>query len=100
MWGMAAWAAGILALLVVLPLAARKGRDDLTASHRNALGEPDGSDPVWPVVLVPVVIRVVLVTSAVCWRAARRWRRGSAGEPSARVCRLARAGSPDGHSRR
>ncbi|MER6251583.1 DUF1648 domain-containing protein [Streptomyces sp. NPDC001584] len=71
---MAAWAAGILALLVVLPLAARRGFDDLLATHWNALGEPDGSLPLWAVVLVPVVIWVVLVTSAVFWRAARRWR--------------------------
>ncbi|MFF2793079.1 DUF1648 domain-containing protein [Streptomyces sp. NPDC058049] len=71
---MAAWAAGILALLVVLPLTARRGFDDLLATHWNALGEPDGSHPLWAVVLVPVAIWIVLVASAVFWRAARRWR--------------------------
>ncbi|MFJ6483636.1 MULTISPECIES: DUF1648 domain-containing protein [unclassified Streptomyces] len=73
-WGMAAWAAGILALLVGLPLAARRGFEDLLATHWNASGEPDGAHRLWAVVLVPVAIWIVVVTSAVFWRAARRWR--------------------------
>ncbi|MFI1064215.1 DUF1648 domain-containing protein [Streptomyces spororaveus] len=73
-WGMAAWAAGILALLVVVPLAARRGFGDLLATHWNAFGRPDGSLPLWAVVLVPAGIWIALVASAVFWRAARRWR--------------------------
>ncbi|MEV7561742.1 DUF1648 domain-containing protein [Streptomyces sp. NPDC089795] len=71
---MAAWAAGILALLVVVPLAARRGFDDLLATHWNAFGEPNGSLPLWAVVLVPVAVWIVLVAGAVFLRAARRWR--------------------------
>ncbi|WP_037883875.1 MULTISPECIES: hypothetical protein [unclassified Streptomyces] len=71
---MAAWAAGILALLVVVPLAVRRGFDDRLATHWNAFGEPNGSLPLWAVVLVPVGVWVALVVSAVFWRAARRWR--------------------------
>ncbi|MGZ9928520.1 DUF1648 domain-containing protein [Streptomyces sp. NC-S4] len=71
---MAAWAAGILALLALVPLAARRGFEDLLATHWNASGEPDGAHPLWAVVLVPAAIWAVLVTGAVFWRAARRWR--------------------------
>ncbi|MER6448131.1 DUF1648 domain-containing protein [Streptomyces venezuelae] len=74
MWATAAWAAGILALLVVLPLAARSGFEEPLATHWNASGEPDGAHPLWVVVLVPTAIWIVLVTGAVCWRAARPWR--------------------------
>ncbi|KOG46020.1 hypothetical protein ADK75_28910 [Streptomyces virginiae] len=73
-WGTASWAAGILALLVVLPLTARRGFEDRLATHWNAFGDPDGSLPLWAVVLVPAAIWIALVVSAVCWRAARRWR--------------------------
>ncbi|WP_109782890.1 DUF1648 domain-containing protein [Streptomyces sp. CG 926] len=71
---MAAWAAGVLALLVVVPLAAPKGFDDRLATHWNAFGEPNGSLPLWAVVMVPVGVWIALVVSAVFWRAARRWR--------------------------
>ncbi|MFB7252960.1 DUF1648 domain-containing protein [Streptomyces nojiriensis] len=74
MWGTAAWAAGILALLVLLPPAARKGFGERLATHWNASGEPNGSHPLWAVVLVPAAIWIVLVAVAVFWRAARRWR--------------------------
>ncbi|ARE78491.1 DUF1648 domain-containing protein [Streptomyces sp. Sge12] len=73
-WGTASWAAGILALLVVLPLTARRGFEDRLATHWNAFGDPDGSLPLWAVVLVPVAIWIALVVSAVFWRASRRWR--------------------------
>ncbi len=73
-WGTASWAAGILALLVALPLTARRGFEDRLATHWNAFGDPDGSLPLWAVVLVPTAIWIALVVSAVFWRAARRWR--------------------------
>ncbi|MGW6983822.1 DUF1648 domain-containing protein [Streptomyces sp. NPDC054932] len=73
-WWMAAWAAGVLALLVALPLAARGGLGDPLATHWNALGEPDGALPLRAVVLVPTTIWLVLVGGAACLRAARRWR--------------------------
>ncbi|MFI5672613.1 DUF1648 domain-containing protein [Streptomyces sp. NPDC051704] len=73
-WGTAAWAAGILALLVALPLAARSGLDDRLATHWGASGRPDGSLPLWGAVLLPASIWTVLVAAAVFWRAARRWR--------------------------
>ncbi|MER6778591.1 MULTISPECIES: DUF1648 domain-containing protein [unclassified Streptomyces] len=73
-WGTAAWAAGILALLVALPLAARRGFDDRLATHWGALGQPDGSLPLWGAVLLPASIWTVVVVAAVFWRAARRWR--------------------------
>ncbi|WP_279399240.1 hypothetical protein [Streptomyces sp. APSN-46.1] len=70
---MAAWAAGVLALLVVLPLAARRGLRERLATHWGGSGEPDGSLPLWATVVVPVVIWAVLVAGAVFWRAARGW---------------------------
>ncbi|MFG2989331.1 DUF1648 domain-containing protein [Streptomyces sp. NPDC048257] len=73
-WGTAAWAAGILALLVALPLAAHRGFEGVLATHWNAWGEPDGALPLWAVMLVPTAIWIVLVAGAVFWRAARRWR--------------------------
>ncbi|WP_234330851.1 DUF1648 domain-containing protein [Streptomyces sp. NRRL F-4474] len=72
-WGVAAWAAGILALLVVLPLTARRGLRERLATHWGGSGEPDGSLPLWAVVVVPAVIWAVLVAGAVVWRAARGW---------------------------
>ncbi|MFJ2747667.1 DUF1648 domain-containing protein [Streptomyces sp. NPDC087297] len=59
---------------MVLPLTARRGFEDRLATHWNAFGDPDGSLPLWAVVLVPAAIWIALVVSAVCWRAARRWR--------------------------
>ncbi|MFD5511624.1 DUF1648 domain-containing protein [Streptomyces sp. NPDC127051] len=73
-WGTAAWAAGILALLVALPLAARRGFRDRLATHWGAFGQPDGSLPLWAAVLLPASVWIVLVAGAVFWRAARRWR--------------------------
>ncbi|MFE6846791.1 DUF1648 domain-containing protein [Streptomyces sp. NPDC057686] len=73
-WGTAAWAAGILALLVALPTAPHRAYRDRLATHWGAFGEPDGSLPLWAVVLAPSAIWIVLVAGTVFWRAARRWR--------------------------
>ncbi|MGW0897019.1 DUF1648 domain-containing protein, partial [Streptomyces goshikiensis] len=75
MWGTAAWAAGVLALLVVVPLSMRGAYGDRLATHWGASGEPDGSLPLWAVVVVPAAVwAAVLVATAVFRRAARRWR--------------------------
>ncbi|MFD4135436.1 DUF1648 domain-containing protein [Streptomyces goshikiensis] len=73
-WGTAAWAAGVLAVLVALPLSMRGAYGDRLATHWGTSGEPDGSLPPWAAAVAPAAVWAALVAAAVCWRAARRWR--------------------------
>ncbi|MFE3606253.1 DUF1648 domain-containing protein [Streptomyces goshikiensis] len=73
-WGTTAWAAGILVLLVVLPLSMREFYGDRLATHWGGSGKPDGSLPLWAAAVAPAAVWAVLAAVAVFWRAARRWR--------------------------
>ncbi|BCM71146.1 hypothetical protein EASAB2608_06480 [Streptomyces sp. EAS-AB2608] len=74
-WGVAASGAGVLALLIGLPLAARGRLPDPLATHWSAgSGRPDGSLPLWAAALVPALVWAVL-TAAVAltlWRSGAR----------------------------
>ncbi|MFD7258473.1 DUF1648 domain-containing protein [Streptomyces sp. NPDC059874] len=61
-WGVVAWAAGVLALLVALPLAAGGRLPDRLATHWDSgSGAPDGSMPLWAAAVFPALIWAVLV---------------------------------------
>ncbi|WP_308369337.1 MULTISPECIES: DUF1648 domain-containing protein [unclassified Streptomyces] len=70
---MAGWAAGILVLLVTMPLAARDRLPRRLATHWGASGGPDGSLPLWAATLAPALIWAVLVGGVACWRVVRGW---------------------------
>ncbi|QNP71978.1 DUF1648 domain-containing protein [Streptomyces roseirectus] len=59
-WGVVAACAGVLALLVGLPVAARGRLPERVATHWNGSGEADGSMPLWAVAVFPAVIWVVV----------------------------------------
>ncbi|MEU8435305.1 DUF1648 domain-containing protein [Streptomyces sp. NPDC029216] len=61
-WGIAAWGAGVLALLVGLPLAAAGRLPDPVATHwSGGSAAPDGSMGLWAAVAFPALVWVVLV---------------------------------------
>ncbi|MEV6395424.1 DUF1648 domain-containing protein [Streptomyces sp. NPDC051907] len=61
LWGAVGWAAGTLALLVALPLAASGRLPERLATHWDAgSGEPDGSMPLWAATFFPALIWSVL----------------------------------------
>lgn len=72
-WGVAGWAAGILVLLVAMPLAARDRLPERLATHWGVSGGPDDSLPLWMATLAPALFWAVLVGGVACWRAARGW---------------------------
>ncbi|MFE0552343.1 DUF1648 domain-containing protein [Streptomyces pilosus] len=75
-WSAGGWVAGVLAVLVALPLAARDRLPDRLATHWSASGEPDSSMPLWAAAFFPALIWAVTAVGVVLvqWRA-----RGSAG---------------------
>lgn len=75
-WGVGAWAFGIAALLVALPLVASGRLPDRLATHWGGFsGPPDGSMPLWAAVLFPALIWVVLVLAV---GIGARWTGGAA----------------------
>ncbi|MFB6849416.1 DUF1648 domain-containing protein [Streptomyces sp. NPDC056373] len=61
--GVVCWSAGVLALLVALPLVAAGRLPDRLATHWDAgTGEPDGSMPLWAASLFPALIWAVTAT--------------------------------------
>lgn len=80
MWAAGGWIAGVLVLLVALPLAAGDRLPDRLATHWNAgSGEPDSSMPLWAATLLPALIWALLTAVVVLalWRT-----RGSSGGAS------------------
>ncbi|MEU3406897.1 DUF1648 domain-containing protein [Streptomyces sp. NPDC006670] len=74
-WGAAGWGAGVLALLVGLPLAAAGRLPDPVATHWTADSNgPDGSSPLWAAVVFPALVWTVVV-AAVLFGARRGPRR-------------------------
>ncbi|MET9886375.1 DUF1648 domain-containing protein [Streptomyces sp. NPDC006430] len=68
-WGVAGWAAGVLVLLVALPLAASGRLPDRLATHFDGgSGRPDGSMPLWAAVLFPALIWAGLAVGSVYLR--------------------------------
>ncbi|WP_315974733.1 DUF1648 domain-containing protein [Streptomyces sp. 3211.6] len=66
MWGAVGWGAGVLALLVGLPLAAAGRLPDPVATHWGAGSDgPDGSMPLWAAVVFPALVWVVVVAAVV-----------------------------------
>ncbi|MFJ3819952.1 DUF1648 domain-containing protein [Streptomyces nodosus] len=76
-WGVAGWSAGILVLLVAIPLAAEGRLPQRLATHWSGAGEPDGSMPLWGAVLVPALCWLVVAVGMVILGrrtdAAREW---------------------------
>ncbi|MEU3775373.1 DUF1648 domain-containing protein [Streptomyces sp. NPDC032472] len=71
------WGAGVLALLVAMPVAASGRLPDRLATHWSATaGEPDGSMPLWGAALFPAVIWAVLALGVAVFV---RHRRAAAG---------------------
>ncbi|GAA0268849.1 hypothetical protein GCM10010302_03140 [Streptomyces polychromogenes] len=63
-WGVAGWGAGVLALLVGLPLAVAGRLPDPVATHWSGdSGAPDGSMGLWAAALFPAVVWVVVVAA-------------------------------------
>ncbi|MFF3020102.1 DUF1648 domain-containing protein [Streptomyces sp. NPDC057939] len=62
-WGVGVWVAGIMVLLVALPLAAARRLPDRVATHWGGGdgGGPDGSMPLWAAALVPALVWALLV---------------------------------------
>ncbi|MFJ4593280.1 MULTISPECIES: DUF1648 domain-containing protein [unclassified Kitasatospora] len=75
LWGAVAWSAGVLALLIALPWAARHRLPDPLATHWSGQ-DPDGSMSLTASALFPAGVWLVLVLAAA---AARRFRAGTAG---------------------
>lgn len=68
-WGVAGGAAGVLVLLVGMPVAASGRLPDRLATHWSAgSGAPDGSMPLWAAALFPALIWAVLVAGVVLGR--------------------------------
>lgn len=68
-WGVAGGAAGVLVLLVGMPVAASGRLPDRLATHWSAgSGGPDGSMPLWAATLFPALIWAVLVAGVVLGR--------------------------------
>ncbi|MEV0413996.1 DUF1648 domain-containing protein [Streptomyces sp. NPDC050448] len=67
-WGAAGWVAGVLVLLVALPLAASGRLPDRLATHFDDAGRPDGSMPLWAAVLFPALIWAGLAAGSVYLR--------------------------------
>ncbi|MBV6697788.1 DUF1648 domain-containing protein [Kitasatospora aureofaciens] len=80
MWAGAAWSAGVLALLVALPWAARHRMPDPVATHWSG-SKPDGSMSLTAAMLFPAGIWLVLVLGAVVAR--RFWGGQKPGLPGA-----------------
>ncbi len=77
MWAAGGWIAGVLVLLVTLPLAAGDRLPDRLATHWSAgSGEPDSSMPLWAATFFPALVWVLLAAVVVLalWRT-----RGSGG---------------------
>ncbi|TGA95542.1 DUF1648 domain-containing protein [Streptomyces sp. MZ04] len=64
-WAGAGWCAGVLVLLLCIPLAASGRLPDRLATHWGTGGEPDGSMPLWAAVFFPVLVWLVLVLAVV-----------------------------------
>ncbi|MFF2194250.1 DUF1648 domain-containing protein [Streptomyces sp. NPDC058157] len=63
-WGAAGWGAGVLALLVGLPLAAAGRLPDPVATHWGADADgPDGSSPLWAAAAFPALVWSVVVAA-------------------------------------
>lgn len=60
-WSAAAWAAGVLAALVALPLGAGDRLPERVATHWGGGGRPDGSMPFWAVPLFPALLWTALL---------------------------------------
>ncbi|MGI5484858.1 DUF1648 domain-containing protein [Streptomyces lavendofoliae] len=70
-WGTAGWSAGILVLLVGMPLVASGRLPERLATHwAGASGDPDSSMPLWAAALFPALAWVAVVAGVV---AASRW---------------------------
>lgn len=68
-WGVAGGAAGVLVLLVGMPVAASGRLPDRLATHwSSGSGAPDGSMPLWAATLFPALIWAVLVAGVVLGR--------------------------------
>ncbi|WP_327280775.1 MULTISPECIES: DUF1648 domain-containing protein [unclassified Streptomyces] len=68
-WGAAVWAAGVLVLLVALPLAASGRLPARLATHFDGgSGRPDGSMPLWAAVLFPALIWAGIAVGSVYLR--------------------------------
>ncbi|MEV0258556.1 DUF1648 domain-containing protein [Streptomyces sp. NPDC050732] len=77
-WAGVGWCAGVLALLLGIPLAASGRLPDRLATHWGTGGEPDGSMPLWAAALFPALIWLILVLAVLFWTrrshgAARGW---------------------------
>lgn len=59
-WWLAGWCAGILLLLVGMPLAASGRLPERLATHWSGAGEPDSSMPLWAAAVFPALIWAVL----------------------------------------
>ncbi|MFH7595054.1 DUF1648 domain-containing protein [Streptomyces racemochromogenes] len=74
-WGIAGWGAGVLALLVGLPLTAAGRLPDPVATHWGADADgPDGSMPLWAAVVFPALVWVVVAAAAVFGARRGPWR--------------------------
>ncbi|MEU2830353.1 DUF1648 domain-containing protein [Streptomyces lavendulae] len=68
-WGVAGGAAGVLVLLVGMPVAASGRLPDRLATHwSSGSGAPDGSMPLWAAALFPALIWAVVVAGVVLVR--------------------------------
>lgn len=59
-WGVVGWCAGVLLLLVGMPLAASGRLPERLATHWSGSGEPDSSMPLWAAAFFPALIWTVL----------------------------------------
>jgi len=59
-WGVVGWTAGVLALLVGMPLAASGRLPERLATHWSSAGQPDGSMPLWAAAFFPALIWTLL----------------------------------------
>ncbi|MFG2550084.1 DUF1648 domain-containing protein [Streptomyces sp. NPDC048581] len=59
-WGLVGWCAGILLLLVGMPLAASGRLPERLATHWSGAGGPDSSMPLWGAAVFPAAIWAVL----------------------------------------
>ncbi|MFH9328096.1 DUF1648 domain-containing protein [Streptomyces althioticus] len=73
LWGAGAWGAGVLALLVAFPLAARDRLPDRLATHWGTSGDPDSSMPFWAAAFFPALLWLALAVAVLLmlWRARR-----------------------------
>ncbi|MEU7580148.1 DUF1648 domain-containing protein [Streptomyces sp. NPDC041068] len=72
-WGAVGWCAGVLLVLVGMPLAARGRLPERVATHWSGAGKPDGSMPLWAAALFPALVWAVLALGVTLglWRAGR-----------------------------